>query len=573
MCLSSHERSTIRFVIMSKCSCGTMDLLSSDLLMNTISYLNVIDSSSLSSSSRRMYYLTSQFRRFLGPQLSTSSSSLAWENQQRRPIDNYKHCLSGMRTKPNFALTFTGETGNELCSHLNDVAPDGLVTLGASASGIQANCEGRVEHDIDAALMLGNFPPERTKILPFCFETFACYESSTMPGRLAAATPPGEHARSFWKVFIVYACGNGYYSVDNFVSLLQNNHPDSTIVGGICESGFVSMEVTKEFLATKRKKDLEVLFASHGCGSIEEGVGYEALLDQIFGALQKRKYIVEDVDNAIFGIALGGDVPVRSVVSRGVKSVTGGAADADQPSRWVVEDVEFSCPGDPTYMFQGDPEMLKPTHVIKSVRDVESGKVLSPLAMMASVRQRQPEFVGLRRPDTDGYELHALSPFSIQANSIVLMTDGTPEQELSIQSANIDLFVLDAKACNDHMDRTLELLKAATIDEVILGGLMFSCSGRGPEKRSMLREEMADARRFHKHFPDINLCGFYAGGEIGPMAMAGKRDVFQSGKAAVQGFTAVFALLIVPVVKPGAFDIDDSPENILKYMRKALQVG
>ncbi|KAI2499899.1 hypothetical protein MHU86_14569 [Fragilaria crotonensis] len=143
-----------------------MDLLSADLLMNTISYLSVIDSSSLSSSSRRMYYLTSQFRRILGPQLSTSSSSLAWENQQRRPIDNFMHCLSRMRTKPNFALTFTGETGNELCGHLNEVAPDGLVTLGASASGIQANCEGRVEHDIDAALMLGNFPPERTKILP-----------------------------------------------------------------------------------------------------------------------------------------------------------------------------------------------------------------------------------------------------------------------------------------------------------------------------------------------------------------------------------------------------------------------
>jgi small ligand-binding sensory domain FIST len=40
-----------------------------------------------------------------------------------------------------------------------------------------------------------------------------------------------------------------------------------------------------------------------------------------------------------------------------------------------------------------------------------------------------------------------------------------------------------------------------------LGGLMFSCSGRGPERRSLLREEMADAKRFHKHFPDVNLCG------------------------------------------------------------------
>ena len=542
-----------------------MDLLSSDLLMNTISYLSVIDSSSLSSSSRRMYYLISQFRRILGPQLSTSSSSLAWENQQRRPIDNYKHCLSRMRTKPNFALTFTGETGNDLCTHLNDVAPDGLVTLGASSSGIQANCEGRVEHDIDAALMLGNFPPDRTQIVPFCGDS--SYESSELQERLARETRAGENGSTFWKVFIVYVCGSGYYSVDNFVSSLQSKYPEATIVGGICESGFISMEVTREYLSTKSFEDLQELLSTYGGGPVKEDAEYDMALDLVFHAMQKRKYIVEEVDNAIFGLAFGGDVPVRSVVSRGVKSVTGGSPYADEPSRWVVEDVEFSRPGDPSYLFQGDPDMLKPTHVIRSVRDTESGKIMSPSAVMASIRQRQPEFVGLRRPDTDGYELHPLSPFSLQANTIVLMTDGTPEQELSIQSANIDLFVLDANACNDHMDSTLEMLKAAAIDDIILGGLMFSCNGRGPEKRSMLREEMADARRFHKYFPDITLCGFYAGGEIGPMAMAGKRNIFQCGKAAVQGFTAVFALFIVPAMKPGAFHIDDSPQNILEFIR------
>ena len=253
------------------------------------------------------------------------------------------------------------------------------------------------------------------------------------------------------------------------------------------------------------------------------------------------------------------------------KSTISGKGVADQPSCWVVEAVDFLRPGEEDYMFRGDPDMLKPTHVIRSVRNTETGKIVSPLALLDGTNN-QPEFVGLRRPNTDGYELHPLSPFSLQANVIVLMTDGTPEQDLSVQNANIDLFALDAKSCNDHMDCVLEQLKEATANDVILGGLMFSCSGRGPERRSMLREEMADAKRFYKHFPDVNLCGFYAGGEIGPMAMVGKRDVFQSGKAAIQGFTAVFALFIVPAMKPGTFHLDDGPENVIKFVRESLNI-
>lgn len=539
-----------------------MDLLNSDLLIQTISYLDVIDSSSFSASSRRMYYLTHQFRRILGPQLSTSSSSLAWE-AKRCPPDNYKQCLSRLSVKPNFALTFTGETGQDLCSHIDDVAPDGLVLLNATSSGIQANCDDRVEHDIDATLMLGNFPPERTKIVPF--NLFDC-DASSLIEKVEGATPVGENVSSYWKVFIVYVCGSGYYSTDNFVSTLQKKHPDAAIVGGICESGHVSVEATKDHLSTKSRDELQNLL-----NNADDDLDDDALLNMAVNAMKKRKYMVEEVDDAIFGIAFGGDVPVRSIVSRGVKSVTGGDSFSEEPSRWVVEEVDFARPGEEDYMFRGDPTLLKPTHVIRTVRDNETGKTVSPLAILASAGASQPEFIGLRRPTTDGYELHGLSPFSLQANSIVLMTDGSPEQEASILNADVDFFSLDWKSCLDHMDSTLEKLKVQTKDEVILGGIMYSCNGRGPERRSMLREEMADAKRFHKHFPGVDLCGFYAGGEIGPMAMVGKRDIFRSGKAAVQGFTAVFALFIVPAMKPGAFYLDDSPDNVLQFVAQAMQ--
>ena len=95
---------------------------------------------------------------------------------------------------------------------------------------------------------------------------------------------------------------------------------------------------------------------------------------------------------------------------------------------------------------------------------------------------------------------------------------------------------------------------------------MFSCNGRGPESGGLIQETMADATRFAKIFPDVPCLGFYAGGEIGPLALAGKQNVFQKGKAAVQGFTAVFCLFIVPVVERRNYNLDDSPEAVRQFV-------
>ena len=69
--------------------------------------------------------------------------------------------------------------------------------------------------------------------------------------------------------------------------------------------------------------------------------------------------------------------------------------------------------------------------------------------------------------------------------------------------------------------------------EELMGALMFSCSGRGPETSSLISVPMLDATRFHAKFPDLPLTGFYAGGEIGPMAMADSEGAFD---------TVIFAL-------------------------------
>ena len=79
---------------------------------------------------------------------------------------------------------------------------------------------------------------------------------------------------------------------------------------------------------------------------------------------------------------------------------------------------------------------------------------------------------------------------------------------------------------------------------------------------------MCSARRFR--FFTLPLVGFYANGEVGPMAMAEQQgSVFQSGRVALQGFTAVFGLFVTPERSTAAADLatlDASPAQLRQYM-------
>jgi hypothetical protein len=107
----------------------------------------------------------------------------------------------------------------------------------------------------------------------------------------------------------------------------------------------------------------------------------------------------------------------------------------------------------------------------------------------------------------------------------------------------------------------------------ILGALMFTCNGRGPTRNDLMNDDMVDATTFAQYFPNVPCVGFYAGGEIGPMALAGCQSTFHNGKAALQGFTAVFALFIVPQKIPqhqccstSLYHVDDSTDSVREFI-------
>jgi hypothetical protein len=155
-------------------------------------------------------------------------------------------------------------------------------------------------------------------------------------------------------------------------------------------------------------------------------------------------------------------------------------------------------------------------------------------------------------------------------NAFVLVkseNSSTEEAEESLENANVDLLDLDGKACMDDMTNATRKLKEQTQGEKLLGAVMISCNGRGPTAGGLISEDMSDATRFAKAFPDVPCLGFYAGGEIGPEAKAGRESAFQAGKTALQGFTAVFALFIVPIIDFNGVDLDDCSENVEQFVK------
>ena len=571
-----------------------MDQWHSDLLINIISYFNVLDATAYASTSRRMYYLIHQYGRLLGPQLVSGSYNPNDNNNNDDDNDDdmeeeednvskmYQTSLEKLCSRPNLALAFGARRQNDndadLSCLLQRRLPGDAVVLGASASHIQANCADRVDADCASALMLGSFPPNQTRILPFCASN---HRVDGLLEKLQQGTPKKEEEEdgvqlsNYWKVFIVYVCGAGY-AAESFVSGLQRQYPDAAIVGGICNSGYVSSD-HKEEEETPSRHDLSKMTVRQLRNVYRQYGGddrYAAHVDQeeileatwkLIAATSSQQYRVKQVTDGIFGIALGGSVPVRSIVSRGVRSVT---TSGGESSCWFVERVIYAEPGDEDYVFRGDPALLKPVHMVRYIRNAVTGQLISPTALYSKVHD-DPEYVGICRPGADGFELHPANPFSFRLGCLVLMTDGSDEQALPLDGANFDLFTLDGQACLDDLDVTLDRLQQVTAHEKILGGVMFSCSGRGPSQRSMLGESMADATRFHRHFPNVPCLGFYAGGEIGPAALAGNRhNVYQRGKAALQGFTVVFALFIVPVVEPGSIHINDSDQAVAEFLQE-----
>ena len=617
-----------------------MDNWNADLVLHVIQYLSVLDGNRFRLSGLRYFYLVQQYRRIRGAEMVSNIShvrSLRSTTTTQSPAQVLTHRAAAhqLQTEPNLALSFS-TLSSTVPEDLALYLPSQAVTLGVVSGSIQSTVPS-LDCRSNAGIMLGHLPnvPMKPFVLQFHPRppTQNTCESPTALIQQLLGQQQEQQQSQPWEVFMVYACGPETAVAEEFVSKLQAAFPQSTIVGGICTSGYFSEStqgVTRSDLESLSSVDLMQWYRGLGGGrgggrsttttTIAESPATirswtkAQLLDRVCDLLQRRPYrlrLLQESEGAIFGVALAGDVPVKSVVSRGVRSTTQNHTTINSTttrsstptsfSNFVIHQAAIHSPGDDEYMFTrprnrtavgvGDGPSY---HIVRSIRDMETNKLYTP----HQLRQKfsQPDFVGLQRPgegEEDGFTLHMPHPLSLNLDAFIFIIEDHEQndQESSLlEGALIDFFDMTGEACLEDMDRTMEELREETKDEELLGAIMISCSARGPDTSSFLCERMADATRFARVFPHVPCLGFYADGEIGPLALAGRRPVrhgqqqknnhsiFQQGQAALQGFTAVFALFVVPkfafpttAAQWTHYSINDDPQHTRQFLQSYLQ--
>jgi hypothetical protein len=420
--------------------------------------------------------------------------------------------------------------------------------------------------------MLARLPSARLQT--FCLE--GNLEMRDPNGKFRSFLADLRNSNEEWKVFMVYVCHDGHNDADEFVMQLQTTFPSATIIGGVCTHGSVTLPVASLFREARGGASLQgyirglrggvlmQLLEELGVKDVPTGQPRSQLAELALEALLTRPNCLHRVQGGIFGIALAGDVPVRSIVSRGVKSMT---FDEERPGpRFVIQEDEIHRPGDQGYMFRvHNPAVAPPYRIVRSFLDAHSGRTVRLMEMYE--KYGFPAFVGIQRQGDDGFALLTQHDISYHINALVVSeeTSGGPWA-----GSSFDFFDLDGTECKRDLDEKMRQLRKSTAGEQVLGAIMFSCYGRGPAAGSLVSEPMGDAKCFASAFPSTPLAGFYAMGEIGPRALAGRRSVFQEGNAALQGFTAVFAVFVAPVVDLGAVNLDDRAEHVRAFVRDRL---
>ena len=246
--------------------------------------------------------LLRELRRRL-PQLVAASSKTS-------PQQVLKQALEKMTARPNLAFVFYNNNRNYWSQAAKKLLPKDTFLLAAKSPAIQSNINKHVSAAGGVTVMLGSYPEA-------CFAPFhldrpavglqmhSAYEriKNSLDSQVPATHASGDH---FWKVFIVFACGNnGAGAVEPILCNLQRDYVDAAIIGGVCDGGDVR------------------LFGAQGSADAPTMKKYQKIVEETSPstASPTGSAQIKFVREGIVGLALGGNVPIRAVVSRGVTRV------------------------------------------------------------------------------------------------------------------------------------------------------------------------------------------------------------------------------------------------------------
>jgi len=239
----------------------------------------------------------------------------------------------------------------------------------------------------------------------------------------------------------------------------------------------------------------------------------------------------------IVGMALKGNVPLTALVSRGCSPMT-------PPLR---------ARGAQAEVFEEDGEQER-VLIVPELADTD-GSCQSSLkvvveaqqAMRSKGRRITQPFAGYRLGADGGYTLEHIGQNSFGRGGEMCLP--LPSGEAGpLPDCGVRFYHLDPDACRKDLRQLLGYVKKKCEDdneEQTLGSIMFTCGGR---RDGFFGDEFVDAKIFQEAFPMQPLVGFWAGGEIGPQALAEAvpAEATRTGRAALQGFTAVFGVFRAP---------------------------
>ena len=624
---------------------GSMDDWNVDIVLQVLPYLSLWDANHFQLTSRRYWYLVQEYRRLLLP--TSNMVTMATEELQST-AHLYGSIAQGLmqhaaqhklQTVPNL-LVGSCTTRSTLPQALPAWCPSHSVIVGTVSDSVQVTSP-TVESDSNAGLMLATLPPN--SIYPFCLAA-----ATTTRARSNRHDTPGfprsarelvqqirQHAETQFQgqppqAILVYGTGPDATQIETILETLQQAFSqETTIVGGLCQGGYVSeptSQISRAELEGLSSSELMVWYRGLGGRSSAASSNHwtrKELMDRVGQMLHERPYrlrLITD-DNggvAMFGVALFGTVPtIHTLVSRGVQSLTR-PTPTPTPSlslsptlashNFVIDQAAFYRPHNDEYIFQSrrvggggttaGRDSLPSYHIVRRIRDMDTGKVYTPTELQA--RFGNPDFIGLQRPGQNGFTLHQPHFMSYNLNAyIFLHTKGDNQTEdennnnqedpstASLEGSLIDLFDMTGQACVEDLERTLFTWKQNEdqSQSKILGALLVSCTARGPHASSlMLGQAMADANCFAKAFPQVPCLGWYANGEIGPPAVVAATTTPNhkavQGACCLQGFTAIFLLFVAASPPPHSIaasastnntaGIQDDPESIQRAIQTQL---
>jgi len=408
--------------------------------------------------------------------------------------------------------------------------PANLELIGAEVGHlVYEDWETMLSDKSDFSMWLGHFPEAEVR-------SFLVSEADALDLRHPAWNGALEEG---WKVFILLPVGAGARNIQQVVNNLQRAHADAAIVGGIVTG------------------------------------------DRVFQMTNGKFQVSSD---GVAGLMFRGNVPLSVLVSRGVAPLSepytiGAARSLEAISKaitsegevnWDVMEREAAEEMQGMNLWEEDEDELYECVSELITADGESHDAFSALGQAMACSGNGVLIGTSVDPEKDGYNLTCLSHEMVSGQAPRLGGFFLPRPGPGLRwdascggtGGKVRFFELSPQQCKEDVISKLTAVaqKAAASGQKLVGGFMFSCAGRGAQ---FFGEEDFDAKAFGKIFDGKPLMGMYAAGEIGPKALgeAPASRATQVGHAAVQGFTAVYALFLAPERSRRKSCIDIRPEE------------